>query len=516
MPTNLRFTQKFASSIVSVLGCDDRVIFKGHLPFGGDSYLNCWVDGALKLRRKDFLPFVEQHSEALVRHAQAMAASAGAFYDFLRGPHSKEEMIQQQSRERRLSDGLVAVLCCLETCPTVKLLYRDGRPRLVFTRRPQRVLYYYFLDPEFGLIYVRLETWFPSTIQVYVNGHEWLARQMLHRRLGFEQRDNAFTQLDHPHQAQRLADRFPHLPWVRILQRWAQRCNPLLGQAWLGGRRYRWVIDQAEYSTDLLFRSRDDLAALYPRLLEHALLSFSAADILTFLGRRLHPRFDGEVLTTCQKQRWPGARIKHRMKNNWLKMYDKFGLILRMETVINQPREFRVRRLRTRHGHRQMRWCPMNKGVANFYHYHAVARTANERYLDALAVVDPPSTTAQHLDRVCAPVPFHGRRRRGLRLLHPDEQKSFHAVLRGDHHLHGFRNHDVATALFDSPPPHLAERRRRTAHVSRLLQLLRAHHLIAKIPHTHRYRITHHGEALMSSALYVRYKAFPKELKNVA
>ena len=93
---------------------------------------------------------------------------------------------------------------------------------------------------------------------------------------------------------------------------------------------------------------------------------------------------DGEVLTHCQKGRWPGARIKHRMKNNWLKMYDKFALVLRIETVINNPREFRVRRLRTRDGRRQMVWCPMNKGVINLYRYREVSLAANERYLEAL------------------------------------------------------------------------------------------------------------------------------------
>src|SRR5262249_10280421 len=113
-------------------------------------------------------------------------------------------------------------------------------------------------------------------------------------------------------------------------------------------------------STDLIFTSREALAGLYSRLLDHAVVNFSAKDVLTFLGRRFHPRFEGEVLTDCRKDRWPGARIKHRMKNNWLKMYDKFGLVLRIETVINNPREFQVRRLRTRNNRREMVWCPMN------------------------------------------------------------------------------------------------------------------------------------------------------------
>src|SRR5581483_4915828 len=368
----------------------------------------------------------------------------------------------------------------------------------------------------FGLIYVRLQTWFPFTIQVYVNGHNWLAQQMQRRRLGFVQHDNAFTQLDAPAAAQRLADRLPHLPWVRILNRWARQVNPLLGASWLGNADYYWVIDQAEYSTDVLFQNRAKLAELYPRLLDHALLHFSAQDILTFLGRRLHPRFDGEVLTDCKKNRLPGARIKHRMKNNWLKMYDKFGQLLRIETVINQPREFKVRRSRIRQGRRRMLWCPMNKGVANFYRYHAVARAANERYLNALAVVDVPCTTANHVDRVSRPASFGPRRRRGLNLLHPDEQRLFRAVLRGDWRLNNFRNRDLVVELFGTSKVSADEQRRRSLRVCRLLQLLRAHGLIAKIPRSNRYQVTHKGEALMASAIFLRFNAFPKALPAAA
>ena len=177
---------------------------------------------------------------------------------------------------------------------------------------------------------------------------------MLKRRLGFTQQDNAFTALDDPQAAQKLADTFVDQNWRKILNRLVCQANALMRQSWFRSLSYYWVVDQAEFSTDLIFTSREALAGLYPRLLDHAAVNFSAKDILSFLGRRFHPRFDGEVLTHCQKGRWPGARIKHRMKNNWLKMYDKFALVLRIETVINNPREFRVRRLRTRDGRRQM------------------------------------------------------------------------------------------------------------------------------------------------------------------
>jgi hypothetical protein len=516
MPSTNPFVVKFASSIIAVLGCHDRVLFKGHLPFSDEAHLNRFVDHTLSIKRKDFLAFAEEQSQLLVTHAKDFAAQHDAPYRYLQGRHRKEDIVQQQIHERRLSDGLVCVLCCQETCRTVKLRYGEGRPRLVFTRRPQRVLYFYFLDPQFGLRHVRVQTWFPFTTQVYVNGHDWLARQLHGAGIGFVQHDNAFTQLDDPARAQALADRFPRRNWVKILDGWARQVNPLLGEPWLRGQGYYWVIDQAEYSTDVLFNDRPALADLYPRLLDHACLHFSAQDILTFLGRRLHPRFDGEVRTDCKKDRWPGARVKHRVKNNWLKMYDKFGQVLRIETVINNPREFKVRRRVQRQGRRRMAWCPMNKGVANFYHYHEVAHAANDRYLSALAVVDRPQASLKVLDRVNKPARLGQRRRRGLNLLRVEEQTLFRAVLRGEHQINGFRNRDIQAVLFPKQVRDDGERRRRTAHVSRLLQLLRAHGLIAKIPHSHRYRVTAKGEVLMSAAIYARHKLFPKELQGVA
>ena len=227
-------------------------------------------------------------------------------------------------RDQGISEGLVGILCTLETCPSFALVPGPERPQFVSRSPQQRVLYYYFLDPQFGLIHVRLQTWLPFTVQVYVNGHEWLAQQMVQKKLGFVQQHNAFTQLDDPVQAQRLADRFAKLNWPKILNRWARQVNPLLCELF-PGYPVHWVVDQAEYATDLLFTSRAALAGLYRALLDYAVLTFTPKDILRFLGRKWDRRFDGEVHTHYEDDRWFGTRIKHRMKNNWLKMYDKFG-----------------------------------------------------------------------------------------------------------------------------------------------------------------------------------------------
>src|SRR5262249_49944660 len=154
----------------------------------------------------------------------------------------------------------------------------------------------------------------------------------------------------------------------------------------------------------------------------------------------------------------------------------------------------------------------MNKGVANFYRYPEVARPANDRYLHALAVVDRPQASAKVLERVSKPARLGPRRRRGLHLLRAEEQELFLAALRGEPHVNGFRNRDIQGWWFPSRTRDRGEQRRRTAQVSRLLQLLRAHGLIAKVPHAHRYRTTAKGEAVMSAAIYVRCKVFPKEL----
>jgi hypothetical protein len=166
MSTPVDFTQKFAADIVARLDCYDRVIFKGYLPFGNDGHLNAYVDGVLHMRRKDFLPFVKQQSQQLVEHAQHLAERAGAPYQHFEYCPDKDAIVRRLLREKPRADGLVAVLCCKERCRTVKLAKGQGRPWLYFAKRPQRVLYYYFLDPAFGLMHVRVQTWFPYTIQV--------------------------------------------------------------------------------------------------------------------------------------------------------------------------------------------------------------------------------------------------------------------------------------------------------------------------------------------------------------
>ena len=244
-------------------------------------------------------------------------------------------------------------------------------------------------------------------------------------------------------------------------------------------------------------------------------LSLSAEDILGFLGKKLNGCFKGDVVTGLNR-RWPGARVKHRIKNNWIKMYDKGGLVLRIETVINDPREFRIRRRGIRGGKEVTDWFRMAKGLANLYRYAEISLGANHRYLQALAVVDDQRAALATLEKTCEPVAYRGRRRRGLNPLAKEDQALFSAVLRGEHAIRGFYNRDLSRHLLAQTSPDPAERRRQTARLTRRIQLLRAHGLIAKIPQTRRYRVTVSGAALMAAAITLRQEQLPHAIQKLA
>src|SRR3954449_12772221 len=497
MKTLSRFVAKFTSLIVAVLSCFDRVLFKGHLALAAPHELERFVDCTLKVRRSDFMKtLAPQYSDRLVAHAQDWAQKEGRTYVYRTGQFRKDEWAQNLIRDQGISEGLVGILCTQETCPCFALVPGPQRPQFVSRNRQQRVLSYYSLDPQFGLIHVRLQTRLPFTVQVYVNGHEWLAQQMVQKKLGFVQQHNAFTQLDDPAQAQRLSDRFARLDWPKILDRWARQVNPLL-QELFPGYSLHWVVDQAEYATDLVFKSRAALAGLYRALLDYAVRTFTPKNILGFLGRKWDRRFDGEVHTHYEDDRWFGTRIKHRMKSNWLKMYDKFGRILRVETVINSPKEFWVYRTQHHHdGTSSVGYYPMTKSVASLVDYQEQSLACNRRYLDELAVVDDPTPAYQDLRQLTEPKVVEGRSYAGFNPARRDDVRLFRAVLDGDHIARGFRNADIREPLFgELPKP--AQRRRASAAVGRLLKRLHVRHLVAKIPRTRRWRVTGHARHLL-------------------
>jgi len=508
-----RFIHQYTKMFHGVLSCFDRMVFKGYLPVVRADVMERLL-GQNRLRIKDFGSFVQRQSARILQNAQTVAQQAGRPVIYLQGRQRKEDLVQRMVRAEGLREGLVCILRTVEPCSSFKMVPGQGRPRLVSAWRKCLTFYFYFLDREMGLMHVRIQSWFPMTIQVCVNGHELLARKLDRHGVAYCKQDNAFTWIADVRRAQRFADRLVRIPWHRRLKRFALRVNPLLGDV-LRGMEYYWVTDQAEYATDVMFENPASLKPLYERWVKHATLYFTAEDVLSFLGRKLHGNFQGEVLTDSKKKRWPGARVKHRVKENWIKMYDKHGCVLRIETVINQPREFKVRRRGTRKGRTVTDWFPLPKGVAHLFRYAQICRAANGRYLDALSAVEPPPREAKAMQRLARPIRRAKRSYRGFNPASEEDVELFAALLRGEHTIHGIRNQDLREHLFSAPRDG-ARRRRDANRTSRLLKRLHVHGLIAKIPRTRRWRLTAYGTVVITTILKCHYEKYPELLAALA
>jgi len=114
------------------------------------------------------------------------------------------------------------------------------------------------------------------------------------------------------------------------LDGFADRYCPVVKQFELN---YHWSLDQVEFATDIVFQRQSDLQAIYERLTRTAIHTVKPDNIATFLGRKLNGNYQDEMGNRFNT-RIEGTRLKHTMGPVSIKMYDKFRLILRIETTV--------------------------------------------------------------------------------------------------------------------------------------------------------------------------------------
>lgn len=500
-----RFIQRFGDKITGVLSGFDRLVLRGSLlaivPVEGMKRI-LWLKNILL---KDFGRWAERMT------AQLKEASLNAARDQQRpivylqsASTDKEQAARKIAAKDGITTGLVAVLTCLEPCNSFEIHRNQQTHKLELIGRMRKglVLYHYWIDPQFGWMNARIQSWLPFSIQVCLNGREWLAQMLDENGIGYRRYDNCFTAIDDTAKAQRLMNRQLRISWPKALLRVQRQLNPFHGQMFRGlGISYYWSIYQSEWATDVMFEHPSDLAAIYPAMVLHGMRTFSSEDVLRFLGRRiLHGNFKGEV-TSDFKDRAEGVRIKHRVKENSIKAYDKGGSVLRVETTMNDPRDFKV--LRPKHGESKGKasWRPLRRGVADVQRRAQVSQAANERYLEALAATDTSTPLGELIRDIAKPTTYRHKRVRALRPWADPDLALLRAINRGEFSVNGFRNRDLQSLLFDHPATTHEEKGQRSARVSRLLRMLRAHHLIQKVPHTHRYVLTSRGREIISAVV---------------
>ena len=496
-----RFVTRHADRIAGILTGFDRMRFRGTLrSISHVKGMQSWLNQRHVLL-KDFGRFAEQLSAQVTAHAHAMADELGRPFEYLASwKIRKEDRARAILTRDGIREGLIAIFSCVEGCRSFGVRGNRSLKRLELVSQERRCahLYFYYWDHDFGLLHVRVQTWLPLTIQIGLNGREWLAQQLSRAGTPFTQVDNCVCEVADLALAQRLLRQLETRPWARVLRVFAARVNPLLRGHQL--RPYYWSLEESEYATDVLFRDRASLQAVYPALVTHAFHHFQTPDVLRFFGRPAVAR-TAEVTTRIQR-RVEGVRVKHWVAENSVKMYDKHGQVLRVETTLNQPRRFKVYRAtapgQARH------WVPLRKGIADIPRRVALAHATNARYLDALSVVALPTPIHQVLDPISRRRIVNGRPYRALRPITADESRCFQRLLDGRALLDGVRARDLRAVL--RPPGSLdaVAERRLTGRVSRLLRLYRAHGLIAKVAHTRCYRVTPKGHEVMTAALACR------------
>jgi hypothetical protein len=394
---------------------------------------------------------------------------------------------------------------------------------LVARERKCLWIYHYMFHPLLGFMHARIQTWLPFTIKICINGREWLSRQFDKKQIGYVRRANCFVDIEDIVAAQLLMDEQLKTDWPHVLDSIQKKISPAHAPLFANyPLPYYWSADESEWATDVMFKSQIQLARLYPRLLTHCISVFGSKDVMRFLGRSneaykgINPRFTSEVVSDI-KQRPEGIRIKHRINRNSIKMYNKEGSVLRVETTINNTREFKVYRRADDNPKKPYRWQKLRKGVADLHRRAQVSQASNSRYLQALSCIELSSTVEEQLQPICRKVSWHDRRYRALNPWSDHDGLLLQAICRGEFSINGFRNRDIAAIVY--PQARLLEPavgKRITAKVSRDLRLLRAHGIISKVAKTHRYMMTNKGKQITTAFLAVNSSKISDLYKNAA
>lgn len=497
------FIQKYEPHVTGVLSGFDRLVFRGTLRVlavtGGMMHF-LWQMGVLL---KDFGEFAEATTRRLKEASLRAAQELERPVIYLPSSQTrKEDLARRLAARDSIDEGLIAVLTCVEPCMSYQI-HRDRAQKKLVLRpwlRKGLFLYHYWMDRDFGLMHGRIQSWFPFSIQVCLNGREWLARRMARAGIAYRKVDNAFPWIEDPPKAQALMNQLRRLTWPELLGGIAHRLNPAHQEIFRDFPvDYYWSLHQSEWATDVMMDSRQTVQRLYPLLTRGAMATFGCDQVMRFLGRRLTGHFQGEIVSD-HRRREEGVRIKHQVDANSVKAYDK-GSILRIETTLNNPRDFKAYRCSENDPQGEKKWLPMRKGIADLNRRADCCQASNDRYLEALAGLNTERSVREWVEPVCRPKTWQGRRVRALRPWSEPDRAMLEAINDGAFCINGLRNRDLLARLYPKGFSDEQERRRAQGRISRSLRLLRAHGLLAKVPRTYRYQVTAKGRQILTAIL---------------
>jgi hypothetical protein len=483
-------TERYGDRIAGVLSCYDRMVITGTLP------MICYAEGMTRfllargVRIFDYPQFTQTLRDRVRDCAAALASEAGLTIEHIAKSHiRKEEVVARVLKQRGDHPGPVHIISAMEACDSYRPWHDKASGKTFVRPDSGKCLhyYFYFMDADLGLVYLRVPTWCPFRLQFYCNGHGWLARHLTAEGIGHSMADNAFVRIDDWQRAQELADALSPDLLHRILDGYAAQCCPV---SEVFGQTYHWSLMQVEYATDLVFRSTATLGPLYEQLVRQSVLSVKAEQVASFLGRQVTPQLAQEIGSQFST-RIEGTCIKHRFGKASIKMYDKCGIVLRIETTTNDVSFFKHHRKvehRERPPTREL--ASVKKSIYSLIDLRGILLGCNRRYLSHLSALDDFSAGVRALDRLTKPHKVEEKLVKGINFFEPGDSALLHALQNPRVNIAGIRRGDLLPDLEMFSPNRLSRQLRRLLDIG----------VIKRVTGTYRYYLTKAGRAATAAA----------------
>ncbi|MBK5223012.1 MAG: hypothetical protein JJE52_09070 [Acidimicrobiia bacterium] len=373
--------------------------------------------------------------------------------------------------------GVVAIVAAQEFQWVFGGRNRSEVPGVVsfdFTKSSRRVgtYYFYVLDPDFGLGFIKICTYFPYPAKVWVNGHEWAKCQADHNGISYTALANGFAACEDPEGLAAICERFGPADVQGFFDRWiAQIPTPFTATDRAAGYWWELSMRQVEVSRTLVL---DD-----PRRARRFFEALVADNIGIGRPQEVHAVFgrDRRGRTTAKQFRTrvfgPGTEVKmdFAYKHSRVKQYLKEGRAFRIETVINKPSDIGV--------------------LARLEHLPeliAKARGVNARLLQIERAGQGCAIGDDLFDRLHKPYIREGQRTGALRFGDPRAMALTGALCCVIHAVTGFTNQSLRGLVAG-----LLDVDYSANQMGYDLRKLRLHGLIEKIPGTNTYRTTPEG-----------------------
>lgn len=491
--------------INGILETFDRMIINGYLLnlCNYRQFLYYLIQNNIKL--KDFDKFALNQTSLLCEHIDSYIKDNNCETIYLNsGKIDKNEIVTDILKKEPNKTGLITTLSTVEICNTMTVKPNKDTQKLEVTQKPTKCKHYYFYynDDEFGLMYLKIQTWFPYNVQIYINGREFLSKLLDKNNIKYEMYNNSFSYIENFNKAQKLADNILNQKISDSFDGLIEKINIHIPKIKaIFSHSYYWCIDQCEFATDINFKSREDLNLFYKTLVETTYFTFSSEDIYSFFGRNVNyiSHFKNGEIVSDLRHRYQGYRIKFKVNNNQIKMYDK-GNNLRIEVTINNPKDFKVLKTiedeDTGEFTETKKWIPMGKSVSNLYRYVEISKSIIKRYIEALPNINTEEVPLNEIEKISSKKELNGRKYSAFNILSEDTLKIFIEISKGEYLINGFNNKMIRKNIFDN-----REDKKIINKTTRLLSKLKAHEIIKKVARKNKYYLTTNGRKIINSIL---------------